>query len=369
MPTAARRLEPIAIALAGLFGLFVLLGVAVGRSPLASAVVLGAFSTVSTTLLGVLVWRLCRRWPWPPAPTPRFYLAHVGLALASALIWPGVVRLLYSLWSGSFVFLTLGDPHLVAWQLLTGVWIYGVLAGVSYAILERRQLQREARARARAEAAAADARLDAIRARLHPHFLLNALHSVGALVRRQPAQAEVAIDRLGELLRHVLREDGRPLVELAEEVGFARRYLELEAIRYQERLRYDIRVDPACDELELPPFAVQTLVENAVRHAVAPRPDGGTIAIVGECVADRLRVTVRDDGPGDREGDDGPRDREGVDDAGAPSAHGFGLRALRARLREAFGARAELRIRRGPDGFEVQLEVPAAELGADEARR
>lgn len=359
MTAGPRRLGPFGAACIGggvVFGLFALLGVSFGRThTLDSALLLPIFATLSTATLAAIVWQLCRRRPWPLHPTADFYLLHLGLAIVASTAWNGGVRVLYAIWRGDAGYLTLGDPPLVAWQLFTGLWIYGVLAGVSYAVQTRRQLHGQALAAARAEAAAADARLDAIRARLNPHFMLNALHSLGALVRAQPEQAEAAIDRLGELLRHVLREDGRALVELSEELGFSRRYLEFEAIRLQGRLRYEIAVDPACEEFAVPPFAVQTLAENAVRHAVALRPDGATIAIRGERRGDRLLVTVRDDGPGERELAD------------APSPGGFGLRALRARLLDAFGERADLRTRRGPDGFEVQLELPAPPEDDEEA--
>src|SRR5206468_6725152 len=114
----------------------------------------------------------------------------------------------------------------------------------------------------RAEPLAAAARLDAIRARLNPHFLFNALHTLAALVKFRPAMAESAIERLGDMLRYALKEDGRELVEFSEEYEFTRQYLAFEQLRYEDRLKVDVQIDPECFNFDIPPFSMQTLAEN-----------------------------------------------------------------------------------------------------------
>jgi sensor histidine kinase YesM len=167
----------------------------------------------------------------------------------------------------------------------------------------------------RAEALAAAARLDALRARLNPHFLFNALHTLAALVKLQPAIAEGAIERLGDMLRYTLKENGRELVEFAEEYEFTKQYIAFEQLRYEDRLKVEINIDPESFNYELLPFSIQTLAENAVHHAISVRPEGGSIWITSSCRNGRLSISVRDDGPGI---------------AGEPgTSHHLGLRSLR----------------------------------------
>jgi two-component system LytT family sensor kinase len=207
--------------------------------------------------------------------------------------------------------------------------LYGLFAGVSYAVQTRNRLHEKETLAVRAEALAAAARLDAIRARLNPHFLFNALHTLAALVKFHPTLAEGAIERLGDMLRYTLKEDGREVVEFSEEYDFTRQYIAFEQLRYEDRLKVDLQIDPESFHFDVPPFSMQTLAENAVRHAISVRPEGGSIRITCSCRNGALNITVRDDGPGFS--------------AEAGSSHQFGLRSLRERLRAAYGPSTDLR--------------------------
>src|SRR5437588_7393131 len=151
--------------------------------------------------------------------------------------------------------------------------------------------------------------------------------------------AEGAIERLGDMLRYTLKEDGRELVEFGEEYEFTRQYLSFEQLRYEDRLKVDERIDPECFDFDIPPFSMQTLAENALRHAISVRPEGGSIWIACSCRDGAMIVTVRDDGPG------------GASDVGA--SHQFGLRSLRERLRAAYGPAGNLQVNSSSDGFEA----------------
>src|SRR5262249_31172973 len=148
--------------------------------------------------------------------------------------------------------------------------IYWTIAGLLQALENSRRLrQREAESLALA-ASLAEARLDALRAQLEPHFLYNVLNTAAMLAREQRGDETVAVlARLGELLRHVLREGGTGETALAEEIAFLRGYLELERLRFADRLEVDIDVDPALGELRVPSLLLQPLVENAIRHGIA----------------------------------------------------------------------------------------------------
>lgn len=312
-----------------------------------SAVLTGSLVDVgSAGLLGIAVWYVCRRWPWPLGFKLNFYLLQISLAVVYGIAWIAAVyglqllrnrNALQGFWSWS----SLGR------QMVMGVWFYAVSAGIFHAVQTRNRLHEKETLAARAEALAAAARVDAIRARLNPHFLFNALHTLAALVKFRPAMAEGAIERLGDMLRYALKEDGRELVEFSEEYDFTRQYIAFEQLRYEDRLKVDLQIDPESFNFDVPPFSIQTLAENAVRHAISIHPEGGSIWITCSSQHDRLTVSVRDDGPG------------GGSDHG--ESHQFGLRSLRERLRAAFGAEAEVRIHSGPEGFEASFMVPASE--------
>jgi LytS/YehU family sensor histidine kinase len=204
---------------------------------------------------------------------------------------------------------------------------------------------------ARAEALAAAARLEAMRARLNPHFLFNALHTLAALVKFRPSAAEGAIERLGDMLRYTLKEESRGVVEFSAEYDFTRQYLAFEQLRYEDRLSVNLDVDPSSFDFDVPPFSLQTLAENAVHHAIAIRPGGGSIWITSRRNGAGLLVSVRDDGPGN-----------GIETG---DSHQLGLRSVRERLVAAFGQSAELRIDRLEGGFQACFLVPPPNDGAE----
>jgi LytS/YehU family sensor histidine kinase len=205
-----------------------------------------------------------------------------------------------------------------------------------------------ARRAARAEVLSAEAQLAALRARLNPHFILNLLHTLMGLVGRDPASAQAALEQLGDVLRYALRVQSQGLdeVRLREEWEFVERYLALERLRLGERLRIRLEVEASLLDAVVPVFSLQPLVENAVRHAIAPRASGGSIAVRAARNGDTVILTVEDDGtPGG--------------DAGPP---GIGLRLIRERLAALYGAAA--RLETGPSslgGFRAVVTVPIGE--------
>ncbi len=314
------------------------------------ALLTSMISMGSASMLGVAAWHVCQRWPWPFRLNLKFYLLQIVLASMYSFLWSIAVYWLDSIRRGALP--GFWKNPLLGWQLLTGLWLYGLFAGVSYAAQTRSRLHEKETLAMRAEALAVAARLDALRARLNPHFLFNALHSLAALVKFRPAMAEGAIERLGDMLRYALKEDGRELVEFSEEYDFTRQYLAFEQLRYEDRLKVDLQIDPESFDFDIPPFSMQTLAENAVRHAISIRPEGGSIWIKCCCRDGRLTLSVRDDGPG-----------SGGD---AGQSYQFGLRSLRERLRAAYGTSADLRVHSGPEGFEASFVVPLSETPLDE---
>jgi sensor histidine kinase YesM len=188
----------------------------------------------------------------------------------------------------------------------------------------------------------AEARLSALEARVQPHFLFNTLNSIASLVHSDPAGAERMITQLASLLRSSLDRESVALVPLSEEIASVRDYLEIEAVRLGERLRFSLDVPDSAGSVAVPRLALQTLVENAVKHVVAVRRHGGTIRVSAESSASRLALTVEDDGPG--------FDRDAI-------ASGHGLSLLRERIAMLYDGAAELTVG-GTRGGRVSLTVP-----------
>jgi two-component system, LytTR family, sensor kinase len=355
MRKAIKRYAIVLAAWLPFFAIWVLFAMSYAHYRLPNALVTSLISMGSASLLGIAVWHVCQRWPWPLRLGLKFYLLQIFIASAYSILWSVLIFGLESIRRGDSALKDFWRSPFLGWQLLTGVWLYGLFAGVSYAVQTRNRLHEKETLAARAEALAAAARLDAIRARLHPHFLFNALHTLAALVKFRPTVAEGAIERLGDMLRYTLQEDGRELVEFSEEYDFTRQYLAFEQLRYEDRLKVDLQIDPESFNFDIPPFSMQTLAENAVHHAISIRPEGGSIWIKCFCHDGRLTLSVRDDGPG------------GGSDAG--QSHQFGLRSLRDRLRAAYGSEADLRVDSGPEGFEASFVVPSSESSFLERER
>jgi len=334
------------------FALWFVVALSSSREPFHVVLLASLFSMGTAGLVGIPVWYACKRWPLPHTFRFSFYLLHLCLAALYGSAWTGLTCLV-GLMRGSLTLKQLTFVG-VSRQVVLGGWCYAIFAGISYAIQTRNRLHENEILAARAEALASAARLDALRARLNPHFLFNALHTLSALTKFRPETAEKAIERIGDMLRYTLREDGRQLVEFSEEYGFTRQYLAFEQLRYEDRLKIHEEIDPESFHFDVLPFSIQTLAENAVHHAISIRPEGGSIWILCSAQDSRLRIHVRDDGPGS--GGDG-------------HSHQFGLRSLRERLAAAYGDSAELRTNSSQSGFEATLIVPALASGlSDEAK-
>ncbi|NOT09077.1 MAG: histidine kinase [Gemmatimonadales bacterium] len=287
-------------------------------------------------LLGILVQRLTERLAWPRPIRPGFVLVHGAAAVLYAVFWMGLTSALDMLIHPGGVLIA---RYLPVGYLVLGVWLYLMIAGISYATLATERA-------ARAEALAARSQLAALRSQLNPHFLFNALHTVVQLIPREPARAASAAEQLAGLLRAAVEED-RDLVSLAEEWAFVERYLDLERIRFGDRLQVDVRLSDEARGTLVPSFALQTLVENAVRHAAAPRVEPTRIEVIGKTGGKTLSLTVRDNG-------------NGATAEQLAGNGGTGLRRLRDRLNALYGSAATLTLENAGGGFAASLEVPRA---------
>jgi len=299
-------------------------------------------------LLTPLVFLAARRFPLRRARLGRTALVHLGASLLLCAAWStGGVLLRWAL-------LSEGRPsHMafVSWfftSLPFGVAVYFAVLGVERAasfFLEARERETQA---ARLAAQLAEARLAALRMQLQPHFLLNSLNAVTVVVRdADTATATRVLEHLGELLRRVMRTDRPPEVALGEELDFVRQHLAIEELRFSDRLRPVFAVAPELLRAAVPEFALQPLVENALRHGLERRREATRLEIAARREGDELVLTVSDDGPG----------------AGLEQRKGVGLSNLRERLATLYGARARLDLAPTAEGgTAATLRLPYREL-------
>ena len=333
----------LAIAWLPMWALFAAIIVIMHGSSFGDAAVGSARMVVPGALLGVGVYKLLAWRPWPYPFRLDFVALHVAAALVYSIVWYALICVIDSLITGRLRLMI--GPGLPVF-MFTGIWLHLIVAGVTYANMAAQRT-------AQMQAHAARMQLDALRTQLHPHFLFNALHAVVQLIPSDPRGATRAAEQLAAALRAVLEEQ-RDLIPLAEEWAFVERYLAIERIRFGDRLSVHAQIDEAARASLLPSFALQTLVENAVRHGAAPRIEPTRVTISAALVDAALSIRIADDGAGAD---------VGVIENGA----GTGLRRLRERLRWLYGDRARLEVISATGGgFAAELRVPqGVDDGAD----
>jgi LytS/YehU family sensor histidine kinase len=227
-------------------------------------------------------------------------------------------------------------------QIMTGFLAYGALIGITLATESwRRERDRERREAALA-IQAREAQLGAIRAQFQPHFVLNALNSLLALIDQEPARARAMVLRLADVMKEVFDRVDQPTVPLEREAELARAYLDVEQIRFPDRLSVAFDLPPEARHLEVPALLLQPIVENAVKHGIAPFPGPGHVRVAASVAGDRLVITVTDSGRPE----------------GSTTGAGRGLSLTQRRLETLYGDGASLRMTHETSGTVVRIDLP-----------
>lgn len=313
---------------------------------------------ISALLTPLIVWA-GRRWPIERPRLGRLLALHLLLSIAWALSRLSLEATFHLTWNefwpiqppitfrGEITLLFIFGFH-------TAVVAYWVVLSIQTAFRYYARFQERARAALQSElrasqleAQVAQARLGALKAQLQPHFLFNTLNAIVVLVRQQKGQqAEETLARFSDLLRAVLADMEAQEVTLARELEYLKLYLSIEQLRFSDRLRVQFDVDPELLDAAVPHMGLQPIVENAIRHGVGARATPGIISIHAQRTGDQLHVTVRDDGPGFTGGC-------------SKGGMGLGLANTRARLKQLYGAGAELRTETAEaGGAVVTLVIP-----------
>jgi two-component system, LytTR family, sensor kinase len=291
-------------------------------------------------LAPAIIW-LARRLAFEREHRTRNLAVHLVASVAAAVLhwsinnlcrhyilgFPGSISLAYAFHSSIVTY----------WILVGATW------GCDYYVRYR---QGELRA-AQLSVQLAQAQLQALRTQLHPHFLFNTLNAISALVHRDPEAADRMVARLSDLLRLTIEGIGVQEVPLAKEIDFLKRYLEIEQTRFADRLTIDMQIAPETLAARTPYLILQPLVENAIRHGIAPRSQPGRVAVCAQRENGFLVLEVSDNGAGLAPG------------LSAPAREGVGLSSTRARLEKLYGDRQRLEMKNGPSGgFVVTLTFP-----------
>jgi sensor histidine kinase YesM len=282
--------------------------------------------------------------------TPLTLLFAVGL---NAFIDAWVISLYRAESDANFAQLFIGVFYLDAMLLVSWSALY-------YAINFFLQVEEQNDQMIQLENQATSAQLAMLRYQLNPHFLFNTLNSISTLVLlKQTEPANAMLSRLSSFLRYTLINEPSGRVTVAQEVETLKLYLDIERMRFEERLRTDFRIDPATVTGLLPSLLLQPLVENAIKYAVSPQESGAEITITTQLIGQNLRISVSDTGPGLQSGGTENRLSGVTYDGGEPVSTGVGLANIRDRLQQAYGENHRFETVDPPEGgFAVVIELP-----------
>ena len=301
-------------------------------------------------LLSVPILWLARKFP-PEGDQPwRTAGIHLVAALCFSLLYV-VLRALVGQAHSSLIDEPVTFPEvfrpLMVKTFPFNLLIYGVIISASHAIEYYRKYHERTVHALELEKHLTEARLQALLRQLKPHFLFNTLNGIASLMHTDVEAADRMLVRLSELLRLTMSHPGQPLTSLREEIAFIEKYLEIERIRFRDRLSVTLDVDPTAMDIEVPSLILQPLVENSIRHGLEPHARPGRLEITVHREAANLLLIVRDNGGGQP--------------PGGFTREGIGLGNTRARLRELYGDRHRFELANHPaGGLEIRLTIPIA---------
>jgi len=294
-------------------------------------------------------WLVCARIAERSYSRIRVVGIHLLMGVVALALWQGAYLACMYLWVGSLSEFRLQETGL--WQLLGAVTLYGAMIAAIIAVQTSRRLQIQVRRQAELRLLAREAELRALRAQIRPHFFFNVMNSIYALIETRPREAQEMVELVADLMRQTLDASEQDFVPLAWELKAAETYLRIEKIRLGDRLNVRVESNADTSDCAVPPFLLQPLVENAVKHGVAPMPGQGEVEVSTRIAADRLELTVRDTGRGCEAAGTG-EEREGR-----------GLSITRRRLENLYGEAFSITQRNvEPVGWEVRVCIPRQRL-------
>jgi signal transduction histidine kinase len=298
------------------------------------------------------VFAIAQRWPVARPHLVRRAGFHLFVSLLFCAVWAGAGTVLRAFLQPQ----ALGGNawrSFASWLFITfpfGVAVYLSMVGIEHATRYFAEMREHEIQLARLSEQLSSARFAALQAQLNPHFLFNTLNTIAVFVREgDKTGAAQMVEHLSEILRRTLSRHRTNEVTLQEELELVRQYLAIEQARYSDRLRAEFEIDESTVSAAVPSFALQHLVENAIRHGIAKRSEAGRVSVIAHREGDMLVLSVSDDGGG-------------IDET-ATIPKGHGIENTRERLRALYGDRASLTVTRGAQGGTIAtLRVPYHEM-------
>lgn len=326
------------------------------------AMILGLIEWYLWGILALFIYWVCVRLPFQRSNWRKTLGIHLGVAVAVSLLhlflYIAIDRPIdaYFMKGKTFPemeFFWTAYFFIIRSRIHSTVLVYALIAMISYAILYYRQYREKELHAAELSTQLASAELQVLKAQLHPHFLFNTLHSISSLMHDDVQAADKMLSRLSELLRLVLNNAGRQTVSLRQELEFLEAYLEIEKVRFSDRLRADVNVDANTLDAEVPSLLLQPLVENAIRHGIASRHEGGRVRVAARHDHENLYLTISDDGNGLGTGES------------QSSGRGIGLANVRERLSRLYAGSHEFSLNNSDRGVTVSITIPYREAAND----
>lgn len=372
-PAAPRAIEPRPIPWGLILGVWTVYGLLnsgqayigallAGRSPITfwTAMLLQLPQAYTWAVVTPAILWLGRRFPFERGKWPTSAAVHIAISLAFVFL----VDLGFAFHNSNVqptptpLPLLTQTVRLFVWWVLADGLLYWMVLSVGYAVERDRRFRERELAASQLETQLAHARLTGLKMQLQPHFLFNALHTIGTLVRTgQSPLAVRVVAGLGDLLRAMLDDAATQEVPLRQELAFLRSYLDIEQIRFSDRLQVVFSVDDDTLDASVPHLILQPLVENAIRHGIASDARGGRLVVSARRVDRQLLLAVRDDG-------------QGMGSAnGVATRRGHGLSNIENRLAQLFGTDFSVVVERASSGgTEARITIPYRPAPAAEAR-
>jgi two-component system, LytTR family, sensor kinase len=307
------------------------------------------------------VFAVSRRWPLSRPHVAGHAVLHLTISLLFCAAWAAAGTVLRAVLTPEALYFP-AAKYFVSWLFITfpfGVAVYLSVVGIEHAIRYFAEAREREVQMARLAEQLSSARFAALQAKLNPHFLFNTLNTIAVLVREgDRTGAARMVEQLSDVLRRTLSRHRTNEVTLEEELELVRQYLAIEQARFSDRLHPEFDIEEATLSAAVPSFALQHLVENAIRHGIARRAEAGRVRVAARRDGDTLELSVADDGPG-------------IDEQ-AVIPKGHGLEGTRERLRALYGERASLAVARAATGGTIAtLRIPFRELALepDDAER
>ncbi len=320
-----------------------------GGAPLKKYLFESAYQHIWMAFISIGLWFLCKRMPFGRFSFWLFLLIHSLFACLATIVWSTIVLGSAYLAFGDDIYYAVPNfPRSIAWQLLFGIILYFIITVSYYAIMYYQNFRKKELAETRLKLLSRDAELRALKLQLNPHFLFNSLNSINAMVTANPKQARKMIARLSDLLRMALESHDQQTVPLQYELDFTHAYLDIEKIRFEDKMDYQEQVDPELLTKTVPAMMLQPLLENAVKHGITNRLDGGTVRLTIASSTEHVIVEVRN-----------PLHSKQFIDSKMLDGNGTGLNNLKERLYQLYGENYQLDIDAdyGKE-FKICLQLP-----------